>query len=265
MAFRTEKELAYRYDLYVVPTWREPLDQMVEKHVPLPKQGSILEVNCGTGGLALDVAGKIGMRGEVIAADPSAEMLEIARAKATVKKLQNLIFLEKNPADLGLDDEYFCLAIGDATLVRPAAFEPMLAEMVRVCETGATVALKLLAHGSFDEFYSVMWEAAHDCGLGDYSTQIEALTQNLPTVTDVQTMLTRAGLMHPHCFVEREEYIYESPLIEDYFLDGWFSCFPDDATVDQVRRAVVEIIDRERRGSYFDFSVKATLAIGRKE
>lgn len=268
---RSLRELAYRYDLYIVPIWREPFDQMVEKHVPLPKQGTILEVNSGTGGLALDLAARIGMRGEVVATERNAIMVEIARSKAAIKRLPNLTFLEKDPTDLGLEAESYGLVIGDATLLPPSHIAPMVAEMARVAEYQATVALKLLTRGSFDECYSILWEALHRCGLDAYSPQVEALSIRWPTVTEVQEIFARHGLQYPHCFVERAEFVFEtaadfleSPLIEDYFLPQWLAFLPDEATRERVRRQMRRIIERERRRAEFDFSIKATLAIGRK-
>ncbi|MEO0249243.1 MAG: class I SAM-dependent methyltransferase, partial [candidate division WOR-3 bacterium] len=121
MVYRSGQELAYRYDHYIVPVWREQFDAIVEKHVALPKEGSILEVNSGTGSLALELALKMGERGEVLATDQSAERLAIAKKKASAKRVGNITFLQKDPINLGLDENSFSLAIGDATLSHPSA------------------------------------------------------------------------------------------------------------------------------------------------
>ncbi|MCS6818111.1 MAG: class I SAM-dependent methyltransferase [Blastocatellia bacterium] len=271
MMNRSPRELAYRYDVYIAPIWREPFDEMVEKHVPLPTKGTILEVNSGTGGLALDLASRIGMRGEVVATERNAIMVEIARAKAAIKRLQNLTFLEKDPTNLGLEAESYGLVIGDATLLPPPYIAPMVSEMARVAEYQATVALKLITRGSFDECYSILWEALHRCGLDEYAAHVEALSTRWPTVTEVQEIFARCGLRYPHCFVEREEFLFEtatdffeSPLIEDYFLPQWLTFLPDAITRQRVQRQMARIIERERHRAEFNFSVKATLALGRK-
>lgn len=268
---RSATERAYRYDLYIVPVWREPFDQMVEKHLPLPKQGAILEVNSGTGGLALDLAMRMGARGDVVATDPSPERLALARAKAAIKKVSNLTFLEKAPTALGLDDDAYALVIGDATLGEQNSLGEMLGEMARVCQPGGTVSLKLLTHGSFDEVFSVLWEALCDCHLLDYAAHVERLATDLPTVSDVEELFARLGLENAHCFVERREFVFEqakdffeSPLVEDYFFDSWFGFLPGEGLRERVFRRALGIINRERRHSYFDVSIKAALAIGRK-
>lgn len=269
---RSDKELAYRYDLYVVPYWRESFDQMVMKHVEIPRTGSILQVNCGTGGLAIELATLIGSRGEVIATDAQAERLKLAGAKAGVKKLNNIFFLDRNPTDLGLEDYAFNLVVGDAALMPSEHIERMLAEMVRLAEFDATVALLMLTRGSFGEIFSLLWEALYLCQQSNYAHQVEALINEYQTTTQAQEMMRRQGLGHVHSFTERRELdfasaqeLLESPLIEDYFLDHWLDFLPDAATRQQVTDKMAEIIDRERRERYVEISVKASLLVGRRQ
>lgn len=269
---RSEKELAYRYDLYIVPYWREALDQMVMQHVPIPRQGSILHVNCGTGGLALELAVSLGSRGDVTATDTQAGRLALARAKAGVKKLTNVIFLDKNPTDLGMEGELFDLVIGDAALMPPEHIERMLAEMVRLAHLEATVALLMLTHGSFGEIFSLLWETLYYCHLQDYAPQVEALINEYPTTSQAQEMMRRQGLSHVHSFTESKELdfasaqeLFESPLIEDYFLDHWLAFLPEGAMRQRVLNRMMKLVDRERRQAYIDISVKASLLVGRKQ
>ncbi len=269
---RTEKEIAYRYDLYVVPYWRESFDQMVLKHVEVPRQGNILQVNCGTGGLALELATSIASRGDVVATNPQAEQLQLAQTKATIKKLNNLFFMDKPPTDLGLEDEMFNLVVGDAALMPSSQVEDMLAEMVRFAELEATVVLLMLTHGSFGEIFSLLWEALYLCQLDGYTPQVEALINEYPTTSQAQQMMQRQGLNHVHSFTERRELdfasareIFESPLIEDYFLDHWLDFLPDAATRHRVIDQMTEIIEGERQGEYVEVSVKASLLVGKRQ
>jgi ubiquinone/menaquinone biosynthesis C-methylase UbiE len=269
---KSERELAYRYDLYVVPYWRESFDQMVMKHVEIPRRGSILQVNCGTGGLAIEMATSLGNRGDVLATDTQAERLGLARAKAEVKKLTNIIFLDKSPTDLGMEDYLFDLVVGDAALMPPEQIESMVAEMARLAEVDATVALLMLTHGSFGEVFSLLWEALYHCQLEDYTPRVEALINEYHTTSQAREMMQRQGLSHVHSFTEPDELdfasaqeLFESPLIEDYFLDHWLEFLPDAATRQRVINQMAEIIDRERQNAYVDISVKASLLVGRRQ
>lgn len=268
---RSEKELAYRYDLYIVPYWRDAFDQMVIEHVKLPQQGNVLIVNCGTGGLALEVASLLGARGDVIATDPYPERLHLARAKAEVKKLTNVFFYDRQPTQLGMEDELFSLVVGDAALMPTEQIEPMLGQMVRLTDSNATVALLMLTHGSFGEIFSLLWEALYHCRLDHYTASLEALLNEHPTTTQARQMMMQNGLTHVHHFTERRELdfasaqeLFESPLVEDYFLDHWLHFLPDKATRRDVIGAMTEIIDRERGQAYVEMSVKASLLIGQR-
>ena len=80
------KELAYLYDLYVTPGWREVFDRLVDEEIELPKDGKFLDALCGTGGYAVDLSLRAGSKVEVVGIDPSEERLALARGKADVKK-----------------------------------------------------------------------------------------------------------------------------------------------------------------------------------
>src|SRR5215217_3566345 len=59
--------------------WRERAADLAE----LAPGARALDVACGTGDLALELARRVGPGGEVVACDFSEQMLELARAKAT--------------------------------------------------------------------------------------------------------------------------------------------------------------------------------------
>src|SRR6185295_4649763 len=112
-------EMAYVYDLYIVPVWREIFDQMVEDEITLPPEGKILDAECGTGGYAVEMSAKLGAKAEVIGVDSSQERLELARAKAAVQYLKHINFAPGSLDALGQADEDFDLVIGDASMMEP--------------------------------------------------------------------------------------------------------------------------------------------------
>ena len=78
---KSAKELAFIYDLYIVPNWREAFDASLEEILKLPKSGRILDAGCGTGTFAFDLAVKMGDRGEVVAVEEDQERLKLALGK----------------------------------------------------------------------------------------------------------------------------------------------------------------------------------------
>lgn len=263
--------MAYRYDLLITPDWRERFDILLNENVKLPAEGRILEVNCGTGALAIELAEKMRGKGEVLGTDPNAERIEIARAKAQVKKVEFVAFEQSSPECLRYDSFEFDAVIGDASMLPTDEIEDVLAEMIRVAQPDAPLVLKMATRGSFDEFFSIYWEALFGAGLSDEVwAELEALIKASATIEDAERMAVRAGLRDVKNFTAKEEFNFEtgdefieSPLIKDVFLPYWFAIIPEERQ-EEVRAQLVSIIDRERRDATFDISIKATLVTGVK-
>lgn len=265
------KEQAFRFDLFIAPDWRDRFDTLVNENVTLPAEGEILDVNCGTGGHAIEIAERLRDKGLVIGIDPSAERIAIARAKALVIKLEDVRFQEGNGSELPFESNRFEAVIGDASMLPVKDIEPILAEMLRVAQPDAPVILKLAAHGSFGEFFSFYWEALHETGMDDAVwAALEELINERLTVSDAELMAQRSGMRNVESFISREDFSYESaeqffdsPLIEDYFLSDWMRIVPEESR-SEVRRSLVSVIDRERNNAAFEVSIKATVIRGVK-
>src|SRR5262249_42752276 len=156
-----EKELAYLRDLFIATDWGERFAELIDTHVALPAKGRVLYLNAGTGGHAIALQERAGEEVEILCIDESEECLELARAKAATTKLR-VAFDRGRPEGLQIEDEEFDLVIGDASLATPDRVRGILAEMVRVARTGATLALLLPTSSSFGEFFSIYWEALHN-------------------------------------------------------------------------------------------------------
>src|SRR5260370_31349084 len=144
----SDKELAYRYDLFIAPDWRERFDRLIDEKIKLPERGRILDANGGTGSHAVDVAQRMQGRGEVAGVDSSLPRVELARAKAQVKKLDNIILNQASATNLSFEDGYFDLGVADASFLPRREIPPVLAEMVRVAGPGGLVELAFTARGA---------------------------------------------------------------------------------------------------------------------
>ncbi len=85
-------EEAFLYDLSIVPQWREVFNRILDDEVKPPESGTILEAGCGTGDYALGLAVGLGSKGTVLGVDPSEARLNLARAKAALKRVDNCSF-----------------------------------------------------------------------------------------------------------------------------------------------------------------------------
>jgi ubiquinone/menaquinone biosynthesis C-methylase UbiE len=244
---------------------------LINENVNLPLEGRILDVNCGTGSHSIELAERMRGNGEVIGIDPSAERVEIARAKALAKKIDDVTFEQGSGAALRFESHEFDAVVGDASLLPADEVEDVLSEMVRVAQPDAQVVLKMATRGSFDEFFSIYWEALLDIGIvNGVWGELEAMINERATVSDAEGMAARLGLREVESFNSKEEFIFEtgddfinSPLIQDTFLEYWLGIIPPEL-YEQVRERIISIIERERQNAPFDISIKATVIVGRK-
>ncbi|MBA2501783.1 MAG: class I SAM-dependent methyltransferase [Pyrinomonadaceae bacterium] len=270
-AQRSKKEQAYLYDLYVAPHWSERFAELADEHLQLPKKGRVLYVGSGTGGHALALAERHAPELSFVCLDESAERTELAQAKAVALKLDARVEFRLSQLEtLNFEDEAFDFVIGDASLVAPERLPEIAAEMARVARSKATIALILTTASSFGEFFSIYWEALTNTGLEAHAAKVESLINELPTTSDVETLLARAGLVKIQSWTQREDFEFETgesfttaPLLTDFLFTSWFE-FLSEVEQAQVTGEVERLINEERQGGEWALSIKATLASGRK-
>ena len=274
-ATQDAKELAFLYDLYFVPGWRELFDQIVDAEVKLPAEGKFLDAGCGTGGYALDLAAKLRDKVEVIGIEDDFDRLALAQGKADIAKLDNLRFRRGTLENLGVENADFDFVVADLSLLSPAELterlEDILIELKRVAKYGAQVVLKLTTRGSFDAFYSLYWEALYELDLLEYTVQIEDLINERWTIEQIETTVRDAGFRHIenlteslHFEFETAEAFFSAPLIEHAFLGHWFGLLASEREEQQVREALTRIIDRDYAEGGFEIAAKATLVMAKR-
>lgn len=265
------RELAFRYDLFITPDWRDRFDTLVNENIEIPFESRVLDVNCGTGAHSIELAERVRGKGQVVGIDPGAERIELARAKAVAKKLGDVTFQHGITTILPFPDDGFDIVIGDASMLAPVDIEDMLTEIVRVAKPEGRVVLKMATRGSFDEFFSIYWEALMSAELiDDMWTGLEHIITERRTISDSELMTRQAGLANVKSLSSNEEFLFEtgeaflaSPLIEDVFLADWMALVPGSRRREVCER-IVSIIDRDRQRAAFEVSIKATVLSGTK-
>ena len=266
---KTDKELAFLHELFVATDWGERFVELIDEHFLLPKEGRALYVASGTGGHAIALQERSGEDLKFLCIDENEECLELARAKAMVLK-DGSEFRHGTVDRLALPDNSFDVVVGDGSLLHTERTRTMLAEMTRVAAPGAPVALVLPTFSSFGEFFSIYWEALHNCGLLDHESDVENLISTLPSVSTLEEMAEQSGLNEVQSWTRIEEFDYDSgekflssPLISDFLMPIWLGTVLEDS-YEQVAKEIGRLINDERHEAEFALSVKATLVVGRK-
>ena len=142
--------------------------------------------------------------------------------------------------------------------------------MVRVAAPGAYVALTLPTFSSFGEFFSIYWEALHNCGFAEHEHDVETLISILPSVSAMEDMAEQEGLDEVASWTRIEEFEYDSgekflaaPLISDFLMPIWLETLPEDRR-EEIDKEIERLINEDRHEAEFILSVKATLVLGKK-
>jgi len=261
---KTQKELAFLRDLYLQDDWTRRFTELVDKYIDLSDSENLLYMNAGTGGHALVLDEKHGEKIDIFAACEDEHLLAIAADKgAAVKSGVDFSMIR-------FEDDAFDAVLADASLVRSEEIEAAIENAARVARTGGDVAVFLPSNGSFGEVFSVLWEVLFSENLGDDGATVERLVSDLPTVSQLEAVAERAGLVNVHTETAIELFDFENgadlvaaPLVADFLLPVWLETLDDDEQ-QLVTEKLGQLIDAEDADLSFRFSVKATLLTGEK-
>jgi ubiquinone/menaquinone biosynthesis C-methylase UbiE len=266
---KSEKELAYLHELFISTDWGERFAELIDEQLELPTEGKALYVGAGTGGHALAVHERAGQKLKLLGLDENAESVELARAKAIAVN-ENVEFRHAVFEKLLTADNEFDLVIGNASLIAIKRVPDLISELIRTAKPHTTVGFVLPTASSFGEFFSIYWEALHNCGLISHEHDVEDLITQLPTVSEVEHLAEAAGLEEISSWTRAEEFDFDSgeaflsaPLISDFLMSHWLESVPEHSR-NQVAVEVARIINDERHEAEFVLTVKATLVMGRK-
>ncbi len=261
---KTQKELAFLRDLYIEDAWTHRFTELVDKHFKLDEADNLLYINAGTGGHAFALSEKYGEKTDIFAACENEDILSIARDKAAAVS-SNVDF-----STIRFEDDAFDTVLADATFVRPAELADFIDDAVRVARHGADVAFFLPAAGSYGEVFSVLWEVLFNEQLTEDNAAVERLVAAIPTISRVEEIAERAGLVNIKTETAVEIFEFEngaefvgSPLVEDFLMPIWLETL-SEGELARVTTKIAQLIDSEEGDLTFRFTVKATLVTGEK-
>lgn len=145
-----EKDLAFwqrmapNYDRHV-KRFGKNQDRVIELiREQVANSHRVLDVGAGTGNIALAVADVVP---SVDAVDPSPVMLEIARAKAVARKIQNIRFWQQGAYELDYPEKSFDVVILSHVLHIIERPQAALSEARRVLKRGGLIITPTYCHG----------------------------------------------------------------------------------------------------------------------
>jgi demethylmenaquinone methyltransferase/2-methoxy-6-polyprenyl-1,4-benzoquinol methylase len=167
----------------------------------VPVGGSALDVACGTGDLAIELARRVGEGGEVIGSDFAAEMLERARAKAP-----ELRWELGNALDLPYASARFDAATVGFGARNFSDLDRGLAEMARVVKSGGRVVVLEITtprKPPLSTFYSLWFDRivpliGRVTGENEAYTYLPSSVKRFPGPEGLAAAMKRSGLRDIH-------------------------------------------------------------------
>ena len=251
-------------DLIINEDWTRRFTDLADAHLELKDAENFLYMNAGTGNHCLALREKAGADTAFFATCENEEILSIARDKAIAVGGDVEFSMQ------AFESDAFDAVLADATLVPPGELAEFIDESVRVTQPGGRVLMMFPSAGSFGEIFSLLWEVFFNDGKGDGGAAAERLIAELPTVSRIEELAKRAGLVKVKTHLANEVFEYDdgaaviaSPLVTDFLMPDWLKTLSEEERR-QVETKLAELIDAEEQPLTFRFSVKATVVTGEK-
>jgi demethylmenaquinone methyltransferase / 2-methoxy-6-polyprenyl-1,4-benzoquinol methylase len=178
--------------------WR----QRAAERAGLGPGDSALDVCCGTGDLALELAGRVAPAGRVVGCDFSEPMLDLAREKAAGRAADGLRFEWADALELPYDADRFDAATVGFGVRNLADLDRGLREMARVLKPGGRLVILEITQPTrppLSTFYSLWFDRIVPL-LGSFSAEPEAYSylpesvRSFPSPRGLAEKMSRAGL-----------------------------------------------------------------------
>jgi ubiquinone/menaquinone biosynthesis C-methylase UbiE len=229
-----------------LPLWSAMFGQVLLEHVPLRPNLKVLDVGCGTGFPALELAGRLGPSCRVYAIDPWKPAITRAEQKLEVLRIPNVRLFAGDAAAMPFGAGEFDLIVSNLGINNFDRPEAVLGECWRVAKPSALLALTTNLRGHMRKFYELFRTTLTELGKDAQLKALQAHVEHRVTVEGASGMLEMAGFrvrrVHQQTFTMRfldGTALLRHAFIKIGFLDAW-RCVVDG----QERQAVFAQLEK---------------------
>lgn len=219
-----------------LPLWSAPFGLRLLERVPLPRQGTILDLGAGTGFLSLEMAQRCGPGVTVLAVDPWAAAARRLRDKVERLGLPNVRVIEQDAATLELPPASVDLALSNLGVNNFDNAAAVLARCAEALKPGAALLLTTNLVGHMREFYEIFRATLQAEGLAEALPGLDAHVAHRATPAGLREQLGAAGLEPGECETDtfRLRYADGSAFLRHHFirlgfLPAWKALVPAEA------------------------------------
>jgi ubiquinone/menaquinone biosynthesis C-methylase UbiE len=265
-------KLARVYDEEVLPIWSARFGAMILRDLPLPPRATVLDVGCGTGYPALEILRRLDDGGRIIAIDPAAPLLDVARRKAAALAGKRIFFRTEGLSPrLPFAAEVYDLVVANEVLGEVDEPKAAVAEFARVCKIGGRVVVSLPLAGTWAEFHDIYREVLIKHDRHETLARLEEHIARLPDAETAAGWFDDAGMADVTIEVDQFHLLFRSsrefffaPVIEYGPLVVWKELAGRGEEMQDVFWYIKEALDRYFGDRGFAVSVQAGCVRGVK-
>jgi ubiquinone/menaquinone biosynthesis C-methylase UbiE len=212
-----------------LPLWSAPFGLKLLEMIKMHPGMTVLDIGCGAGFPAFEIAGRLGGSSRVFAMDPWDRALERAELKKRVYGVANLELVKGNAEEMPFDDDYFDLIVSNNGINNVEDMKRTISECQRVARPGAQMVATFNLEETMIEFYSVFREMLARNKLHDSIRRMERhIYEKRKPLEEVEVIFEKSGFVIANIdhdafklrFVDGTSML-NFYLIRYWFIDGW--------------------------------------------
>lgn len=221
------------------PLWSAPFGQVLLDRVVLEPYTRALDVGCGLGYPAIELAQRLGPTSQVYALDPWQAALDRVELKRQQMGVGNVTVLQAEAEAMPLGDACCTLIVSNNGLNNVSDPQRAWQECFRVAKPGTQVVVTENTPESMHEFYDCLRGVLGDLGLASQQCEIdEQIYTKRKPLAETRQWIENSGFRiveiseHSFClrFVDGTA-MFHHFLIRLAFLEGWTAIVPEQECV----------------------------------
>jgi ubiquinone/menaquinone biosynthesis C-methylase UbiE len=268
-AVGTDREAA-TYDAHVVPRFSALFGRMLLARLPRDERLQILDIGCGSGYPALDIMRRLSAGGRVIAIDPDAALIDLARRRALDDAGRRIFFKVESADVLSFGNEVFDVVTANLALASFQQPESALGEMYRVLVRGGRLLLTQPLTGTFEEVFDMFREVALKRDDEALRQRTERIAARYPEPSTLEAVVRGAGFDGVEILTEEFQIpfgsageIFSDPMIRFVALPEWRWIAGFDQGAEELLGQVQRHLETYFGGGPLSLRVHAGLALAR--